>query len=275
VQWNGNNGETIFYQSEDPYDVPSQSSWTYNGANGYPSYEVTSKACSNTAYGLGIYSFFDVSGVTIYQSNAILAPNVSGINFTDMVTVMLSGSGGISNVINNTGGATTAAGTPHDFTSYAGNGTCSTGTSNVDINAGGVAVSPFVADTDYSGGSTYAVSHTISTAGVTNPAPVAVYQDAREGTFTYTVPGFVAGSTHTVRLHFAELYFSAAGQREFDVAINGTPVLTNFDIVATAGSQYKANVQQFITTANSSGKIVISLSNGAVNQPEMSGIEIQ
>ena len=275
LQWNGNNGETIFYQSEDPYDVPSQSSWTYSGANGYPSYEVTSKACSNTAYGLGIYSFFDVSGVTIYQSNAILAPNVSGINFTDMVTVMLSGSGGISNVINNTGGATTAAGTPHDFTSYAGNGTCSTGTSNVDINAGGVAVSPFVADTDYSGGSTYAVSHTISTAGVTNPAPVAVYQDAREGTFTYTVPGFVAGSTHTVRLHFAELYFSAAGQREFDVAINGTPVLTNFDIVATAGSQYKANVQQFITTANSSGKIVISLSNGAVNQPEMSGIEIQ
>ena len=275
LQWNGNNGETIFYQSEDPYDVPSQSSWTYSGANGYPSYEVTSKACSHTAYGLGIYSFFDVSGVTIYQSNAILAPNVSGINFTDMVTVMLSGSGGISNVINNTGGATTAAGTPHDFTSYAGNGTCSTGTSNVDINAGGVAVSPFVADTDYSGGSTYAVSHTISTAGVTNPAPVAVYQDAREGTFTYTVPGFVAGSTHTVRLHFAELYFSAAGQREFDVAINGTPVLTNFDIVATAGSQYKANVQQFITTANSSGQIVISLSNGAVNQPEMSGIEIQ
>ena len=275
VQWNGNNGETIFYQSEDPYDVPSQSSWTYNGANGYPSYEVTSKACSHTAYGLGIYSFFDVSGVTIYQSNAILAPNVSGINFTDMVTVMLSGSGGISNVINNTGGATTAAGTPHDFTSYAGNGTCSTGTSNVDINAGGVAVSPFVADTDYSGGSTYAVSHTISTAGVTNPAPIAVYQDAREGTFTYTVPGFVAGSTHTVRLHFAELYFSAAGQREFDVAINGTPVLTNFDIVATAGSQYKANVQQFTTTANSSGQIVISFNNGAVNQPEMSGIEIQ
>jgi len=275
LQWNGNNGETIFYQSEDPYDVPSQSSWTYNGANGYPSYEVTSKACSHTAYGLGIYSFFDVSGVTIYQSNAILAPNVSGINFTDMVTVMLSGSGGISNVINNTGGATTAAGTPHDFTSYAGNGTCSTGTSNVDINAGGVAVSPFVADTDYSGGSTYAVSHTISTAGVTNPAPIAVYQDAREGTFTYTVPGFVAGSTHTVRLHFAELYFSAAGQREFDVAINGTPVLTNFDIVATAGSQYKANVQQFTTTANSSGQIVISFNNGAVNQPEMSGIEIQ
>jgi Malectin domain len=276
VQWNGNNGETIFYQSEDPYDVPSQSSWTYNGANGYPSYEVTSNVCSHAAYGLGIYSFFDVPNVSIFQSNAILAPNVSGINFTNMVTVMLSGSGGISNVINSTGGATTSAGDPHDFTSYAGSGTCSTGgTSNVDINSGGTAVPPFVADTDFTGGGTYAVTHTISTAGVTNPAPAAVYQDAREGNITYTVPGFTAGSTHTVRLHFAELYFATAGQREFNVAINGTPVLTNFDIVAAAGGQYKANVQQFTTTANSSGQIVIHLSNGSVNQPEICGIEIQ
>jgi hypothetical protein len=276
VQWNGNNGETVFYQSEDPYDVPSQSSWTYNGTNGYPSYEVTSNVCSHAAYGLGTYSFFNVPNVTIFQSNAILAPNVSGINFTNMVTVMLSGSGGISNVINNTGGATTSAGAPHDFTPYAGSGSCSTGgTSNVDINSGGAAVSPFVADTDYSGGGTYAVTHTISTAGVTNPAPAAVYQDAREGNITYTVPGFTAGSTHTVRLHFAELYFTTTGQREFNVAINGTPVLTNFDIVAAAGGQYKANVQQFTATANSSGQIVIHLSNGSVNQPEICGIEIQ
>jgi hypothetical protein len=276
VQWNGNNGETVFYQSEDPYDVPSQSSWTYNGANGYPSYEVTSNVCSHSAYGLGIYSFFNVPNVTIFQSNAILAPNVSGINFTNMVTVMLSGSGGISNVINNTGGATTSAGAPHDFTSYAGSGSCSTGgTSNIDINSGGAAVSPFVADTDYSGGGTYAVTHTISTAGVTNPAPAAVYQDAREGNITYTVPGFTAGSIHTVRLHFAELYFTTTGQREFNVAINGTNVLTNFDIVAAAGGQYKANVQQFTATANSSGQIVIHLSNGSVNQPEICGIEIQ
>ena len=273
VQWNGNNGETIFYQSEDPYDVPSQSSWTYEGANGYPSYEVTSAVCSHTAYGLGIYSYFD-QGVAIYQSSAILAPNVSGVNFTHMVTVMLSGSGGISNVINNTGGATGAAGSPHDFASYSGSGTCSGGTTNVDINAGGGAVSPFAADEDYSGGSMYAVSNAISTSGVTNPAPVAVYQDAREGTFTYTVPGFAAGSTHTVRLHFAELYFSQVGQREFNVAINGASVLSNFDIVKAAGGQYKANVQQFTATANSAGQIVVSFTNGGVNQPEFSGLEI-
>jgi hypothetical protein len=276
VQWNGNNGETIFYQSEDPYDVPSQSAWTYNGANGYPSYEVTSIVCSHTAYGLGIYSFFDVSGVTIFQSNSILAPNVSGVNFTDMVTVMLSGSGGIGNVINNTGDPTVAAGTPHDLTSYNGSGACSnTGASNVDINSGCGAVSPFVADTDYAGGGTFAVSKAISMAGVTNPAPQAVYQDAHEGTTTYTVPGFTAGSTHLVRLHFAELYWANAGQREFNVAINGVSVLSNFDIVKTAGGRYIANIQQFTASANSSGQIVISLSKGSVDQPEISGIEIQ
>lgn len=52
--WNGENGTTIFYQSELPYDVPSQSAWTNNGnsigvsgqnavgggGNGYPSYYV-------------------------------------------------------------------------------------------------------------------------------------------------------------------------------------------------------------------------------------------
>ena len=36
-------------------------------------------------------------------------------------------------------------------------------------------------------------------------------------------------------LHFAETYFTAEGDREFNVAINGTTVLTNLDIYATVG----------------------------------------
>ena len=41
VVWNGQNGETIFYQSEMPYDLPSQSAWMDGTANGYPSYVVS------------------------------------------------------------------------------------------------------------------------------------------------------------------------------------------------------------------------------------------
>ncbi|HLI77592.1 MAG TPA: hypothetical protein VKV02_11645, partial [Acidobacteriaceae bacterium] len=200
TQWNGNSGETIFYQSEDPYDVPSQASWMDGSMNGYPSYEVTSAVCSHTAYGLGIYSFFNVSGVTIYQDNAIYTPNVSGINFTDMVTVKLGGSGGINNVIDGHGGPTAAGAAPTDLASYSGTGSCATKTSAIDIDAGGGAVTPFVADTDYTGGGTYSTTHAINTANVTNPAPASVYQSEREGTVTYTIPGLTAGSAHTVRL---------------------------------------------------------------------------
>jgi hypothetical protein len=37
-------------------------------------------------------------------------------------------------------------------------------------------------------------------------------------------------SVYTVLLPFAETYFTAAGDGEFNVAINGTTVLTNLDL---------------------------------------------
>ena len=159
----------------------------------------------------------------------------------------------------------------------------STGKSIVSINAGGAAVSnsgggdnSFVADADYTGGTTYAVTNTITIPAsiAATAAPAAVYQTAREGVVTYTIPGLTAGSSYTVRLHFAELYFSAAGSREFNVAINGTTVLTNFDIYATAKATYTAVVENFTATANSSGQIVVAFTNGAKDQPEFEGIEV-
>ncbi len=275
TQWNGNNGETIFYQSEDPYDVPAQSSWMDGSMNGYPSYEVTSAVCNHTAYGLGIYSYFDLSGVTIYQDNAIYTPNVTGMKFTDMVTVKLGGSGGINNVIDGRGGATQPNAAPTDFSSYTGTGACNTTSSAVQIDAGGGAETPFVADTDYSGGGAYSTTHAINTANITNPAPVVVYQSEREGPSTYTIPHLTPNATYTVRLHFAELYWSSVGQRVFNVSINGASVLSNYDIIKAAGAAYTANIQQFNATANSSGQIVISFTSGAADQPLVNGIEVQ
>ncbi len=159
----------------------------------------------------------------------------------------------------------------------------SSGTSVISINAGGPAESnsgggdnAFVADEDYStGGTTYSVTNTITIpAGVTNAAPAAVYQSARQGAVTYTIPGLTAGGSYTVRLHFAELYFPAAGDRVFNVAINGTAVLTNFDIYATARANFTAVVEQFAATANSSGDIVIAFTNGTVDQPMIEGVEV-
>jgi beta-galactosidase len=154
----------------------------------------------------------------------------------------------------------------------------------VSINAGGPAESnssggdnSFVADEDYgTAGTTYSVTNAITIPANLVPiaAPAAVYQSARQGAVTYTIPGLAAGTNYTVRLHFAELYFPAAGDREFDVAINGTSVLTNFDIYANAGAQYTAVIKQYIATANNSGDIVITFTNGALDQPMINGIEI-
>jgi len=104
VLWNGNGGETIFYQSELPYDVPSQSAWMDGSANGYPSYVVSNRVETHQAYGLGIYCFFDL-GINIVEDNAIIVPDVPGVAIHDAGTVFLNGSGSITHVINNVGAA--------------------------------------------------------------------------------------------------------------------------------------------------------------------------
>jgi Malectin domain len=139
---------------------------------------------------------------------------------------------------------------------------------------GGPAVTPFSADANFSGGSTINHANTIDLSGVANPAPMTVYQTARIGSFTYTIPGLTAGSNHTVRLHFAETYWSSAGSRIFSVTINGTQVLSNFDIVAATGAKNKAIVKQFSATANSTGQIVIKFTPSKDNAL-ISGIEVQ
>ncbi len=106
------------------------------------------------------------------------------------------------------------------------------------------------------------------------PAPQRVYQSIRFGTLTYTVPGFTPGSNHAVRLHFAETFWSTAGKRSFNVSINGTQVLTNFDIVVAAGGARKAIVEEFPATADASGRIVIRFVT-ITDHALINGIEIE
>ncbi len=144
----------------------------------------------------------------------------------------------------------------------------------VQIDAGGPAAPPFVADTDFSGGTASHHTKTVITSGVTNPAPQAVYQSSRLGrNFRYTIPNLTAQATYTVRLHFAEIYWKAAGKRLFNVTINGTPVLTNFDIFATAGGAAIAVVEQFNATASTTGAISIQFTS-VKDSAQVNGIEV-
>jgi fibronectin type 3 domain-containing protein len=144
----------------------------------------------------------------------------------------------------------------------------------VSIACGNSAVGTFVADTDFSGGAVSSgTTNAIDTSAVTNPAPTSVYQHGRKGTCTYTIPGLTAGASYHVRLDFCEYAHTASGQRQFNVSINGTQVLTNFDIFAAAGAEFKANAQSFTATASSSGQIVIVFTT-VLDNAIVQGIEI-
>ncbi len=145
---------------------------------------------------------------------------------------------------------------------------------HVRIDTGGPAVSPFAADESFTGGTTIDHANPIDVSGVANPAPAAVYQSARIGNFTYAVPGFAAGSSHVVRLHFAETFWTAAGKRVFDVQIDGAPALTKFDIFQATGARNKAIVKEFTETAPSTGTYTIQFVS-VVNESLISGIEIE
>lgn len=144
------------------------------------------------------------------------------------------------------------------------------------INVGGAATGLFSADSDIPKGTIQTVSSqtNIVLTNTSHPAPAAVYRSDRYGAaMTATIPNLTAGASYQVRLHFAELYWSSANSRLFNVSINGIAALTNFDIFATAGGKDIAVAVPFSTTATSSGTIVIQFTTKKDNA-QINGIEI-
>ncbi|HEX4386689.1 MAG TPA: malectin domain-containing carbohydrate-binding protein, partial [Myxococcales bacterium] len=172
-------------------------------------------------------------------------------------------------VVSNATGSTTSASATLTVSS-----TAAPGSQLMAINTGGGAMAPFAADTGFSGGTQFSSTNTVSTAGAVSPAPAAVYQTERYGPMTYTLGGLTAGTTYMVRLHFAEVFWTAANQRLFNVTINGAAALTNFDIFTAAGGANKAVIQQFNATANASGAIVVGFTNGSADQAKISALEV-
>jgi hypothetical protein len=106
VLWNGERGRTYFYQSEIPYDPPTQDVWSSGpGVNGWASYKVSDGVKNHEAWGLGVYSVFRKPNVTL--SRAFEVPKTPAVRFHHMITVALDNLGEITHVINDQGEATT------------------------------------------------------------------------------------------------------------------------------------------------------------------------
>jgi hypothetical protein len=102
--WNGENGKTIFFQNEMPYDPPSQAAWSHDGVNGFAAYKVGDGVMTHEAWGMGSYCYFN-QGVDIHAERAFEVPVTPEVKLHSILTVFLNGDGGIDHVVNDTGAA--------------------------------------------------------------------------------------------------------------------------------------------------------------------------
>ncbi len=120
-------------------------------------------------------------------------------------------------------------------------GTASTVRLNTGGNAVATSLGSFSADNYFSG--TTSISTTA--AAIANTSNDALYQDNRRasntgGSFQYNIP--VNNGSYTVRLYFAEIFYTAAGKRKFNVTAEGASWLTSYDIYTAAGGAKRAIV---------------------------------
>jgi len=144
----------------------------------------------------------------------------------------------------------------------------------VRVNAGGASYidsqgNTWSSDCCNDGGMVYSNKYPISG---TNDSILYQSQHWNRGPFTYTFGGLAAG-TYQVTLKFAEIAGLGPGKRQFNVAIQGARVLTNFDVAAQVGFNTALD-KSFPATVDGSGQLTISFTQGAVNNPIVNAIEV-
>ena len=110
--WNGDDGTTILYQNELPYDPPTQADWMNGSVEGWAGYKVGDGVRTHTLYGGGVY-VFNRNNPSIHTENGFEVPDTPGVRLHHIMTVNL-GAGTVDHVVNGVGDAadTTRVGAP-------------------------------------------------------------------------------------------------------------------------------------------------------------------
>jgi hypothetical protein len=121
----------------------------------------------------------------------------------------------------------------------------------------------YEADTDFTGG-----------AAANIPTPIAntdndpIFYSYRTGpTFSYSIP--VKSGNYALVLNFVDPTSTAAGQRKFNVTVQGKQVLSNFDIVAATGPSTAISKAYAVTVTNGTLNLTFT---GTVGNAILSGI---
>jgi hypothetical protein len=146
----------------------------------------------------------------------------------------------------------------------------------IRVNSG--ADAPFVdaagrtwaADSGFVGGQLHS-DFNVTIAGTPDQA---LHQQERWDSQDFSYNFNVSPGSYIVRLYEATLWDGACGEgtRVFDVTINGTKVLTNYDMSAEVGC-LTAQIKQFVV-ATTTGLINITFNVGTVQNPKINAIEI-
>jgi hypothetical protein len=110
--WNGDDGTTILYQNELPYDPPTQADWMNGATEGWAGYKVGDRVRTHRLDGAGVY-VFNRNNPSIHTENGFEVPETPGVRLHHVMTVNL-GAGTIDHVVNGVGGPadTTRIGAP-------------------------------------------------------------------------------------------------------------------------------------------------------------------
>ncbi|HKK32917.1 MAG TPA: malectin domain-containing carbohydrate-binding protein [Desulfomicrobiaceae bacterium] len=138
------------------------------------------------------------------------------------------------------------------------------------INAGGAEYSDglgltYQSDMFHAGGT----AKPDSTATVTGTDTPEIYRSERWGTFTYAIP--LPDGDYDLTLKFAEIYWTEAAQRVFDVLVEGNQAIADLDLVQVAGSGVAHDVTLPVTIKDG----VLDLSfQATVNEAKLSGLVV-
>jgi hypothetical protein len=212
-----------------------------------------------------------VSGTTNTAVTWSISPQVGGISSTGLYTAPATISTPQTITVTATSVADLTKSSSATITLVAAAGGGGT-TLPIRVNAGGSAYTDSLgrfwsADTGFAGGNSYVVSSAIS-----NTTTPALYQSERWNDAPFQYQYAVPNGTYQVNLKFAEIYYTQAGQRVFNVALNGQQVLTSFDPLAAAGAPNTA-VDKSFPVSVTGGQITI-LFSPVVSTPKISAIEI-
>jgi hypothetical protein len=100
--WNGEDGTTVLYQNELPYDPPTQADWMHGRVQGWAGYKVGDRVRAHRLDGAGVY-VYNRNNPAIHTANGFEVPKTPGVELRHIMTVNLS-AGTIDHVVNGVGG---------------------------------------------------------------------------------------------------------------------------------------------------------------------------